>query len=75
MKVSKSELQQIHSTNLTFSAVTGSIYVYDTVITDTTYIRDRITMMALNDLVFAASTVFKSIRAVALKLNISADMK
>jgi len=76
MRVSREELQQFYSRNLTLSAVTASIFVYDTFVSDTNLVRDRITLLARDNIVFGGgSSAFKSLRAVANAVNISSDLK
>jgi hypothetical protein len=75
MKISGAELRFLTSTNLTFNAESASITVFDTVSEDTTTVSDRITFNAHANLVFMGSSVFKSVRGVAPKLNISGDLK
>ena len=75
MRVDRSELSKLTSTNLTFNAESASIHVYETQSQDTTGVTDRVTFNAAKNLVFADSNVWKSMRGVAPKLNISADIK
>jgi hypothetical protein len=75
MRVNRTELAQLTCTNLTFNAESASIHVYETQSQDTTGVTDRVTFNAAKNLVFADSNVWKSMRGVAPKLNISADIK
>jgi hypothetical protein len=75
MRLARSELQLISSTNLTFNAESASIFVYETVISDTEKVLDRITFNAYSSLIFKQSCVFKSIRGAAPELNITNDVK
>merc|ERR1711871_1134825 len=75
MRVDRSELSKLTSTNLTFNAESASIHVYETQSQDTSTVTDRVTFNAAKNLVFADSNVWKSMRGVAPKLNISSDIK
>eukprot|EP00466_Bigelowiella_natans_P013806 jgi/Bigna1/144719/aug1.90_g19427 len=75
IKITQSDLQKITAINTTIYARAASIYQYKTVVTDTSGVTGRVNLVADKTLSFRESSIYKTLRGSAPKVNITGDIK